>query len=176
MTDQQLDAGNDRSKEPAPLPRGEIAGLSGLEVLERMLDGRLPLPPFGATMDITPVSVSAGRIVFAGRPKVAFLNPLGTVHGGWIATILDTAMACAVHSTLKAGQSYTTTSLSINYVRALLPGEVDVRCEASALFSGRRMATGEGRLYDAEGRLIAHGTETCLVLDNPRPTEGAAVG
>ncbi|WAJ28864.1 PaaI family thioesterase [Antarcticirhabdus aurantiaca] len=159
----------------APLPRDELVGLSGLEVLRRMLDGRLPLPPFGATLDIVPVEVSEGRMVFAGRPAAAFQNPMGTVHGGWIAAILDSAMGCAVHSTLKAGQSYTTTSLTLNYVRSLLPGGVEVRCEASALFSGKRTATAEGRLLDADGRLIAHGTQTCLILDAPPPS-GASVG
>ncbi|WAP68943.1 PaaI family thioesterase [Jiella pelagia] len=132
-----------------------------------MLDGRLPLPPFGAKMDITPTTVAEGRMVFTGRPNAAFLNPMGTVHGGWIAAILDSAMGCAVHSTLKAGQSYTTTSLTVNYVRALLPGDVEVRCEASALHTGRRTATSEGRLVDTSGRLIAHGVETCLIIDSP---------
>lgn len=168
MDEQQAEHGlHTPSANFAPLPRDALIGLTGLEVLQRMLDGRLPLPPFGATMDITPNTVAEGRMVFTGRPNAGFLNPMGTVHGGWIAAILDSAMGCAVHSTLKAGQVYTTTSLTVNYVRALLPGDAEVRCEASALHTGRRTATSEGRLVDASGRLIAHGVETCLIIDSP---------
>lgn len=165
MTASQPGAHTARGIATAPLPMDQIAGWTGLEVLERMLDGRLPLPPFGATMDITPVAVSAGQIVFSGRPSAAFLNPMGTVHGGWIATILDSAMGCAVQSTLKPGQSYTTTSMNLNYVRTVKPGDVELRCEATSLFSGRRTATAEGRLFDAAGRLIAHAIETCLIME-----------
>lgn len=169
MNDQGVTTDNHAEAKFAPLPMREIAGLTGLEILEQMLDGRLPLPPFGATMDIAPVSVAEGQIVFSGRPSAAFLNPMGTVHGGWIATILDSAMGCAVQSTLKPGQAYTTTSMNLNYVRTLMPGDIELRCEATALFSGRRTATAEGRLLDATGRLIAHGTKTCLVMEARLP-------
>lgn len=149
---------------PAPLPRDGLAGLSGLQILEAMLDGRLPLPPFGVTTDIRPEEVSEGRIVFSGVADQSFLNPLGTVHGGWVATILDSAMACAVHSLLKPGQIYTTTSFTLNFVRPLLPQAERVRCEGVAVHVGSRFATSEGRLFDAKGKLIAHGSETCLIM------------
>lgn len=149
---------------PAPLPRDGLAGLSGLQILDAMLDGRLPLPPFGETTNIRPEEVSEGRIVFSGIPERGFLNPLGTVHGGWVATILDSAMACAVHSLLKPGQIYTTTSVTVNFVRPLLPQAKRVRCEAIAVHVGSRFATSEGRLFDAQGKLIAHGSETCLIM------------
>lgn len=148
----------------SPLPRDRLAGLTGIEVLERMLTGDLPGPPFGPTTGITLLEAREGRIVFAGEPGFSFLNPMGTIHGGWIATILDSAMGCAVHSTLKAGQLYTTTSMTINYVRPLMADSGTVRCEGVTVYTGSRLATSEGRLTDSKGRLIAHGSETCMIL------------
>ena len=150
---------------PAPLPRERLAGLTGRRVLEMMLAGELPPPPIAEAMSLEVAEVGEGRIVFLGRPTAAFLNPLGTVHGGWIATILDSAMGCAVHTTLPPGRLYTTTSMTVNYVRPL-PGDGErVRCEASVAHVGGRLATSEGRLWDAQGRLVAHGSETCMVFD-----------
>jgi uncharacterized protein (TIGR00369 family) len=154
-----------RTFSPQPLPRERLAGLTGKDTLELVLRGELPSPPFAPTTLIDLAEVEEGRVVFTGKPDFAFLNPMGTVHGGWIATILDSAMGCAVHSTLKPGQLYTTTAMTINYVRALLADTGEVRCEAVAVHSGARMATSEGRLVDAKGRLIAHGSETCMILD-----------
>jgi uncharacterized protein (TIGR00369 family) len=111
--------------------------------------------------------VAEGRVVFTGQPDFSFLNPMGTVHGGWIATILDSAMACAVHSTLRPGQIYTTGAMTINFVRPLLEESGTVRCEATAVYTGKRMATSEGRLLDSKGRVIAHGSESCIIIDNP---------
>ncbi len=150
---------------PQPLPREKLAGLSGKETLEMVMNGTLPAPPFAQTTLIDLVEVEQGRIVFAGQPDFSFLNPMGTVHGGWIATILDSAMGCAVHSTLKPGQLYATTAMTINYVRPLLADSGEVRCEATVVYAGARMATSEGRLVDAKGRVIAHGSESCLVFD-----------
>jgi len=150
---------------PQPLPRERLAGLSGHEVLAKMLAGELPKPPFAPTTRIELVEVAPGRIVFTGTPDFAFLNPMGTIHGGWIATILDSAMGCAVHSSLKPGQLYTTTSMTINYVRALAGDAGEVRCEAVTTHAGGRLATSEGRLWDARGKLVAHGSETCMILD-----------
>ena len=151
--------------EPQPLPRDRLAGLSGKETLEMILNGTLPAPPFAPTMLIDLAEVEEGRIVFSGQPDFSFLNPMGTVHGGWIAAILDSAMGCAVHSTLKPGQLYTTTAITINYVRPLMADSGEVRCEATTIYSGARMATSEGRLIDGRGRVIAHGSESCLVFD-----------
>ncbi len=153
----------------APLPRERLAGLSGRQTLEMMLSGELPRAPIADSMNLEVAEVGEGRVVFLGRPTAAFLNPLGTVHGGWIATVLDSAMGCAVHSTLPAGRLYTTTSMTVNYVRAL-PGDGEtVRCEASVVHAGGRSATSEGRLWDARGRLVAHGSEACMVFDAPAP-------
>ncbi len=151
----------------APLPLAEIAPLSGHEVLRRMLAGELPAPPFSVATDIWPIELEEGRVVFAGDPSPAFLNPIGTVHGGWTAAILDSAMACAIHSTLKPGQVYTTTSMTVNFVRAVMPATGRVRCEGTVTYTGARVATSEGKLYDGRGRLLAHGTETCLIMDAP---------
>lgn len=150
---------------PRPLPRDEIVALSGVQVLSKVVTGELPRPPFAGTTNIVLSEVDEGRAVFTGQPDFAFLNPLGTIHGGWIATILDSAMGCAVHSMLKAGQGYTTTAMTINYVRALFPDSGEVRCEATAIHVGSRLATSEGRIIDQKGRLIAHGSESCMILD-----------
>ncbi len=150
-----------------PLPRDAIAPLSGREVLEGMMSGALPSPDFSVTMGIWPSEIGEGRIVFLGEPDRAFLNPLGAIHGGWISTILDTAMACAIHSTLRPGQSYTTTAMTIQFTRALTAQSGEVRCEGVVLHAGGRVATAEGRLYDSRNRLIAHGSESCLIFDVP---------
>lgn len=151
------------------LPRDEIAGLSGREALERLMAGTLPRAPMGRTLNFSLTEVEEGRIVFVGVPTGDHLNPLGTVHGGWISTLLDSAMGCAVHSMLKPGQIYTTTSMTINFVRALMPDSGQVRAEGVAIHAGGRLGSAEGRLIDSKGRLIAHGTETCMIMDAPSP-------
>lgn len=129
-----------------------------------MMAGDLPAPPFARVMRMGLVAAEAGRVAFEGVPAADFLNPLGTIHGGWISTLLDSAMGCAVHSLLAPGQGYTTASLVVHFTRALAPGEAALRCEAAAVHAGRRLMTAEGRLLDPEGRLVAHGTAACMVL------------
>ena len=137
---------------------------SGLEIFQEMLAGRLPAPPICATLDFIMVEAQQGRVAFEGTPRAAFDNPLGTVHGGWAATLLDSAMACAVHSTLAVGQAYTTVEMKLNYVRPITAATGKVRCEGAVVSVGRTLATSEGRLIDSRGRLLAHGTETCLIF------------
>lgn len=149
---------------PAPLPKGSIAGLTGLEALRKMIAGDLPPPPAAATMEFWLTEADHGRAVFASRPSAAFLNPLGTVHGGWISAVLDSAMGCAVHSTLAVGEGYTTTSMTVNMVRPLLPESGPLICAGEVVHRGRRMATSEAKLIDSRGKLIAHGSETCMIL------------
>src|SRR5262249_45481341 len=139
------------------------AMLSGLEFLQRLRDGSHPAPPFAAHTDMGIVEVEPGRVVFEAAPSMRFHNPLGSVHGGWIATLLDSAMGCAVHSLLKAGQTYTTVDISISFVRAVFANIGKLRCEGRIIHVGGRIATAEGRVRDAAGTLIAHGTETCLL-------------
>jgi uncharacterized protein (TIGR00369 family) len=129
-----------------------------------MLNGRHPSPPYSDTMGIRLIEIEEGRVVFEGTPSAQYLNPIGTIHGGWTATVLDGAMAYCVHSTLKAGESYTTIEMKINYVRPLFPSTRAVRCQSTLIHRGSRTATSEGRLFDERGKLIAHGTETCMIF------------
>ncbi len=136
---------------------------SGLEFLTAMLDGKLPGAPIGKTLDFSLIACERGLAVFQGRPKLDFYNPIGSVHGGWAATLLDSCMGCAVHTMLEAGQGYTTAELHVNYVRALEKDTGPVRAEGRVIHAGRRIATAEGKLFGADDRLYAHGTTTCLV-------------
>ena len=152
------------SGEGGVVTREVLLAQDGLSFLRGLLDGSHPPAPFALSTDMRLVEADEGRVVFTGVPSARFLNPLGTVHGGWTATILDSAMACAAHSTLKAGEGYTTLEMKLNYVRAVMPESGTVRCEGKLVHRGATVITTEGRLVDERGRLLAHGTETCLVL------------
>jgi uncharacterized protein (TIGR00369 family) len=145
-------------------PREIAIQMSGLELLQAVVSGQQPGPPIAQTADFWIAEIEKGRVVFEGMPALRFYNPLGTVHGGWISAILDSAMGCAVHSTLAAGQTYTTTSMTVNFVRPVLESTGKVRCEGVCVHSGSRLATSEARLWDQGGKLLAHGSETCLVM------------
>ena len=145
---------------------------SGLEMLRGILDGRHPPPPFALTTYCVIDEVEEGRAVFRGTPTADFLNPLGSVHGGWTAGIMDSAMACAIHSTLKPGQGYTTLEYRVHLVRAVLPTSGELFCEGRIVHRGGQVATSEGYLRDASGKLFAHGTETCLVFDAAARAKG----
>lgn len=151
--------------------RTSMRAMSGLEFLRGLMDGSLPPPAFSATSRIRPVEVEAGRVVFEGEPHGEFYNPMGTVHGGWIATLIDTAMACAVHSSMKAGEIFTTVEMNVTYVRPVQQTTGKLRCEGVLLHSGGRVASAEGKVYDAAGNLIAHGSETCLITRARRTQE-----
>ena len=139
--------------------------LSGLEFLEAIGRGDLPPAPMATLLGIEPVEVSPGRAVFAGVPAEEHYNPIGAVHGGYAATLLDSAMGCAVHTTLPAGVGYTTLELSANLVRGITPATGPVICEGRVLHAGRRTATAEARLTaEAGGALLAHAKTTCLIL------------
>ena len=147
--------------------REQVAGRTGLEIFQAMLAGELPGPPIARTLDFTLVEAAFGHVVFQGRPAVAHYNPMGTVHGGWFATLLDSALGCAVASTLPAGKAYTTAELKINIVRPLTDRVPLVRAEARTVHVGGRMATSEGRLSGPDGKLYAHGSTTCFIFDHP---------
>lgn len=167
--------GRSRQGTPAALAAPEVLrSLSGLEFLRRIADGRFPGPPIAVLMGFRPVEVESGRAVFAGTPDARLYNPIGSVHGGFAATLLDSCMACAVHSKLKAGQGYTTVELKVNFVRQITADTGEVRAEGRVLHVGRQIASAEGRLTDARGRLLAHATTTCLVFS--LPPAGAAGG
>lgn len=148
-----------------------LRSLSGLEFLQGMADGRLPAPPIAALLGFRPTEIESGRAVFTATPDARLYNPIGSVHGGFAATLLDSCMACAVHSKLKAGQGYTTVELKVNFVRAISSETGVVRAEGKVIHVGRQIASAEGRLTDARGRLLAHATTTCLVF--PFPPGGA---
>jgi uncharacterized protein (TIGR00369 family) len=138
--------------------------MSGLELLTGVMNNILPAPPIQQALDFRILQVERGRTIFAGIPKFEYYNPLGSVHGGYIAALLDSCMACAVHSTLEAGFSYATVEIKINYVRAVTSETGEVRAEGKVINAGKRIATAEGRLVDSAGKLYAHGTTTCLIL------------
>jgi uncharacterized protein (TIGR00369 family) len=138
--------------------------LSGLEYLRAMTRGELPPPPMAETMRAVAVEVDEGRVVFEGTPGEEHYNATGVVHGGWAATLLDSALGCAVHTTLAAGEAYTSLSLEVKFVRAITRDTGPVRCVAEVLHRGRRQATAEARVTDSAGRLLAHGSSTCMLL------------
>lgn len=144
--------------------REDIEGLSGLEMLQAIVAGELPSPPIGATMGFRLVEVAPGRAVFEARPGPDLLNPLGSVHGGLALTLIDSAAGCAVHTELPPGFGYTTVETKVNFTRPIAPDGGAVRCEGRVLSRGRQIATAEARLLSAEGKLLAHGTSTLIVL------------
>jgi uncharacterized protein (TIGR00369 family) len=145
----------------------QLAGKSGLEVMQAMLRGEIPYAPIAKTLDFALIEVDAGRALFQGRPLAQHLNPLGTVHGGWAATLLDSALGCAVHTMMPPGRGYTTAELSVNYVKGLTPRVARVRAEGKVIHCGRQLATAEARLVGPDGTLYAHATTTCLVFEIP---------
>lgn len=154
----------DRAIQFGVVPSGIAKTMSGLQLLTGIIEGNLPAPPIQKALDFRPVEVTGGFIAFVGNPKFEYYNPLGSVHGGYTAALLDSCMACAVHSTLEAGYSYATLEIKINYVRPITCETGAVRAEGKVIHSGKRIATAEGRLLDSAGKLYAHGTTTCLIL------------
>jgi uncharacterized protein (TIGR00369 family) len=144
----------------------QVAGRSGLELMQAMLRGELPYPPIARTLDFQLMEVDAGRAVFQGTPGPNHLNPMGTIHGGWYATLLDSALGCAVHTMMPAGRGYTTAELGVNLVKAILPKVQRVRAEGRVLHCGRQLATAEAKLLGPDGTLYAHATTTCLVFEH----------
>ena len=145
----------------------QIAGMTGLEIMQAMLNGEIPYPPIAKTLDFSIVEAGPGRSVFQGTPGFAHLNPLGTIHGGWFATLLDSALGCAVHTMMPPGRGYTTAELGVNIVKALTPKVQRVRAIGTVIHCGRQLATAEARLIGPDGTLYAHATTTCLVFEIP---------
>jgi uncharacterized protein (TIGR00369 family) len=147
-----------------------LAEETGLEVMQAMLQGHIPYAAIAKTLDFTIMEASAGRVVFQGTPLAQHLNPLGSIHGGWVATLLDSALGCSVHTMMPPGRGYTTAELSVNYVKALTPRVARVRAEGKVIHCGRQLATAEARLFGPDGTLYAHATTTCLVFEMPATT------
>jgi uncharacterized protein (TIGR00369 family) len=143
------------------------AELSGLEHLREIAAGEIPPPPIAALLNMSIVEIEKGHAAFEGEPGEEHYNPIGVVHGGYAATLLDSALGSAVHSTLDASEAYTTLTLETKFVRPILASTGTVRAEAHVVHRGRRQATAEARLTDvASGKLLAHATSTCLVMTN----------
>jgi uncharacterized protein (TIGR00369 family) len=143
--------------------------VTGLELLHAIAAGEAPGAPIAELLGFEPVEAEEGRVVFACEPGPQHYNPLGTVHGGLPATLLDSAMGCAVHSTLPAGAGYTTLELKVNFTRPITTDTGRILCEGTVVHRGGRTATAEGRVFAEEtGKLLAHGTTTCLLLGDPR--------
>ncbi|TMJ68499.1 MAG: PaaI family thioesterase [Alphaproteobacteria bacterium] len=141
-----------------------LKDMSGLEFLRRIVDGRLPRPPITETLGFDLAEVSPGFALFTMTPQFRHYNPIGTVHGGVAATLLDSCMSCAVQKTIEAGLGYTTLKIKVNMVRPITEKTGPIRAEGRSLHTGRRSATAEGKILDATGTLLAHGTTTCIVF------------
>ena len=153
-----------RSATELPTP-AQMAELAGVDVMRAIADGRLPVAPISELANMRLVEVAEGQVVFEAEPRFAHYNPLGSVHGGWFGILLDSAMACAVMTRLPRGQGYTTLEYKINLLRPVFETTGRLRATGRSVHAGRRTATAEGRLEDAEGRLYATGTTTCLVME-----------
>ncbi len=154
------------------VPLAEVAAMSGAEMIEAWRSRSFPPPPICGVLDFTLAEAAEGFVAFAGRPSKRFYNPIGTVHGGWIGTLLDSCMGCAVHTTLAKGEAYTTLEFKVNFVRAVTDRTGEVRAEGRVTSRGRRVATSDGRLVDAKGNVLALGTTTCLIFslaEAPKP-------
>jgi uncharacterized protein (TIGR00369 family) len=145
----------------------QIAGKTGLEMMQAMLRAELPYAHIAKTLNFQLIEVGPGRAVLQGKPLPEHLNPLGTIHGGWFAMLLDSALGCAVHTMMPVGRAYTTAELGVNLVKALTPKVQRVRAEGKVIHCGRQLATAEARLVGADGTLYAHATTTCLVFEMP---------
>lgn len=142
-------------------------GMSGRDFLQALADGRLPPPPIANLVGFTLTEIGEGRVVLALEPDESHYNPIGSVHGGVIATVLDTVMGCAVHSTLPTGRGYTTLEIKVNYARAVLAGAGPVRAVGRVIHAGRQTAVAEATLVDGRDRVLAHASTTCLIFDVP---------
>ena len=141
------------------------AQMKGIDYMRALAAGELPPPPIAVLMQMQPVELEPGRAVFEGEPDEEHYNPIGVVHGGYAATMLDSALGCAVHTTLDLGEAYTTLTLEVKMVRPLTASIERVRADAEVLYRGRRQATAQAKLTDAAGgKLLAHATATCMIL------------
>jgi uncharacterized protein (TIGR00369 family) len=147
----------------------QILHLSGMEQMQALLRGELPYAEIAKTLDFTIMEVSDGRALFQGTPGPTHRNPMGGIHGGWYATLLDSALGCAVHTKMPPGRGYTTAELGVNLVKAIGPKVQRIRAEGTVIHCGRQLATAEARLYGPDGTLYAHATTTCLVFDLKAP-------
>ena len=155
-------------------PTEVMASMAGIDFVRAMFEGRLPAPPIMQNIEPFDQMVEPGAVAFSSTPGFRHYNPIGSVHGGYAATLLDSAMGLAVHSMLPKGAGYTTLEFKISFIRGMSKDTGVVRTEGRVLNVGRRAATAEARITDAKGRLLAHATTTCLVFEIPKGTSPAA--
>ncbi len=148
----------------APASAADLMAMSGIEAMRALLAGRFAPPSISQTMGFRLVEVDHGYAAFEGEPSDQILNPMGVVHGGWALTLIDSACGAAGHTTLPAGAGYGTVETKVNFVRAITPATGTLRAEGRVLAQGRTILTAEAKLTDAQGRLYAHGTSTCMIL------------
>ena len=164
--EQQVAARMSAGAGPGVWGPAHYAGKTGLEMMQAMLRGELPFPPIAKTLSFQLMEVSAGRTVFQGTPGPDHLNPMGGIHGGWYATLLDSALGCAVHTMMPPGRGYTTVELGVNLVKAINPAKAPrVRAIGTVIHCGRQLATAEARIVGPDDTLYAHATTTCLVFE-----------
>jgi uncharacterized protein (TIGR00369 family) len=142
----------------------QMKSMTGIDFLRAIVAGKLPAPPISATLGFAITEVSEGFVRFEMTPQLKHYNPIGVVHGGVAATLLDSCMSCAVQTQAPLGTGYTTLEIKINYVRALTDKTGPIKAEGRTLYVGRRAGTAEGKIIDANGTLYAHGTTTCLMF------------
>ena len=153
---------------PGLASREGMVGKTGMQIMQAMLAGELPYAHIAETLEFALIAVEPGKATFQGTPQLKHYNPLGTVHGGWYATLLDSAVGCAVHTLMPAGRGYTTAELSINIVRAASHQTGPLRAIGTVIHCGKQLATAEGRIVGPDGKLYAHATTTCLVFELPK--------
>jgi uncharacterized protein (TIGR00369 family) len=165
MSDVTLEAVNPLTDLPVgTVPLDEVLSQPGLDFLNGIAAGRYPMPPMSAVIPIAPVEAEVGRIIFRAIPEARFYNPIGSIHGGYASTLLDTAMGCAVHSTLRPGEGYTTLEIKIAFHKPITRETGEVRIEGSIVSRGARVASADGSITDSKGELLATGTTTCLIF------------
>ncbi|WP_054308789.1 PaaI family thioesterase [Mesorhizobium sp. 1M-11] len=146
------------------IPHADMLTHTGLELLRRVIDGRYPAPPMAYQLSFALTEAEEGRVVFRGMPNEKHLNPMGGVHGGWAATLLDSALGCVVQTLLAKGEAYATAEFKVNLMRPITPNTGEVVCEGKIMHKGRTLAVSEATMKDSAGRLLAFGTETCSIF------------
>ena len=144
----------------------DVAGMTGRQMLQAMIDRKLPAPPIAQTLSFWLVEVGDGTCVFEGETDKHLLNPLGGVHGGWALTLIDSATGCAAHTLLPAGVGYATVETKANFTRPINHDTGHIRAEGRVVSRGRQIITAEARILDAAGRILSHGTSTLMVFGN----------
>jgi uncharacterized protein (TIGR00369 family) len=150
--------------------------MTGLDYFRGMVDGRFPLPPMVSLLGLRIIEADHGRVIFAGTVTEKFYNGWGVAHGGFAATLLDTALTCSINTTSSRERSFTTLELKINFVRPLTRESGEVRCEGRVIHAGNRTATAEGRITGSDGKIYAHGTTTCIVIEDKSGRSEKPVG